>query len=260
VSRESAYFQFPICLLAFGRGTEWSKRIDAIIDYSIIEFAIANEIVGKQESSGRPTVPVTIAKREEVIEKLRDRLGFSGGKLENLIENWSRCAEFISAYQKAFPRSLGLVRMRTDICWDSRNGTDGGLSEREFRILAAIYSAIGQKQFSQITRDAIINRAAGCVSRAVFSQWGGKAPAYSAKEVCRTVDDLEAAGWFRTCVFNRRQKFFTHSLTDAELRAMVIEFKTRSNPIRERRRQLDDEMTKAVLAARQSVTASGGPN
>lgn len=256
MAKDDPYFQFPICLIALPV-TPWEDRMATIISYSILEFGVANEILtrvsGQPYAGGRE-------KTEKAMEALRARLKFSGGSFDAMTERWAVAEKHLAGYRSAFPGSVGLVRLRNDLCFDAKDAD--GIDERQFRILAAIYSAIGNCAVKQVSVQQIIHRSAGCVSRAVFDSWAGKALPFTRKQVRASVDELEARGLFKTCVFNRRQKYFTHSLAEAELRAQVVALKSKARKSQlAERRQRDHEMTQAILAARHGrAMAVAGPN
>lgn len=250
MSASDVYFQFPLCLLAIGKEEEpWRDRIDAVLGHSIIEFGLSNNALSHDDVD-RFARGLSISRPdEEVMAELRRRLKFTGGSMRGLVTEWMRCDRFLSDYKKTFPSSVGLVRIRADLCWDAKN--DAGLTERQFRVLAAVYSVLGNKPFSQVTREQIIYRAAGCVSRKVFEGWASRSEPYTEKEIRTTIATLEAKHLFRTCVFRRRQKFFTNRLSEADLYAQVIQFKTSTGSAAAAlKRQKDDEMTRQILAIR----------
>jgi len=82
-----------------------------------------------------------------------------------------------------------LVRIRNALCFRARDGN--GLSVREFRVLAAIYSSIGANPYRAVTESVIRMRTIGCKCAAVMNTENGTLPPLlSEKEARGTVTRL----------------------------------------------------------------------
>jgi hypothetical protein len=121
-----------------------------------------------------------------------------------------------------------MVSLRTSLVFDSRDGNGRfALPEREFRVLMALYSYIGQKPFSQVATSKLEERAAGCKTRAMFEalkgdEWG---PSYSPKEIRSAVERLhvDGEGWFSRVTWRRSRTYYSHRLQREQLIEKVAE-------------------------------------
>ncbi len=72
---------------------------------------------------------------------------------------------FVDDFESKF-RNDALVRHKIDLCIDVRD--NDALNHREFAILSAIYSCLGQNDYRRITNSEIQCRATGCRSKEIF--------------------------------------------------------------------------------------------
>jgi hypothetical protein len=117
--------------------------------------------------------------------------------------------------------------------------------------LAAIYSIIGSKQGPvRITQNRIVCRALGYKTQAVMSaelskRKDGVGP-LTDWQIRSLLDRLQARRFFARVTYARRLSYYSHRMTENQLRKAVIEMKTHRF-VSQRLRHLDDQaMTNAI--------------
>jgi hypothetical protein len=143
------YFQFPLCLLAFGK--DYKDRLETIVSYCLCE----------QASRTNPKFP-----RSAQIDSLDEAATFLAvefGSYEDTINRWKAADSFVRQWERRYGKDAR-VRIATSLLWEAHNSS--GLSYREFSILCAINSAIGSRSTPvRITEPSVRARAAG------FKSW-----------------------------------------------------------------------------------------
>ena len=150
----------------------------------------------------------------------------SGIRLASMV-NVEKDIRKYQAYIDDFELKFGtdaLVRHKTALCIDVRDR--GALNPRAFAILSAIYSCLGQNSHRQITSDEIQCRATGCRSQEIFDTFKDRPKPYSMKQVRKTVEDLFLKGFFGRYTYQRRYTYYSHKLSEDELREKVFEKRT----------------------------------
>lgn len=109
--------------------------------------------------------------------------------------------------------------MKTSLLLSSLSGD---LTEREFRVLAAIYSAVGDKAYCWVAESVIALRAAGCRTAAVMASLGREASQLTRKQVRNVVSTLETKRFFARATVCNRQTYYSHRLTEEKLRAELV--------------------------------------
>ena len=148
--RRTGYFQFPLCLLAFR--SNYKDRLQHIVSYCLCEQA--------QRINRAYTSPPGGTALEEAAKFLHVCVSSP----DATIDRWKAATRFIRQWQGRYGRDAS-VRIATALLWEAHNNT--GLTYREFSILCAINSVIGNKRFAprRITEPSIRVRAAG------FKSW-----------------------------------------------------------------------------------------
>ena len=131
---------------------------------------------------------------------------------------------FVDDFESKF-RNDALVRHKKALCLDVRDR--GALNPREFAILSAIYSRLGQSSYKRITSDEIQCRATGCRSKEIFDTFKDHPEPYSVKQVRNTVEDLFLKGFFGRYTYQRRYTYYSHKLSEDELIKKVFEKRTK---------------------------------
>ncbi len=130
---------------------------------------------------------------------------------------------FVDDFESEFETD-SLVRHKKALCIDVRDR--GALNPREFAILSAIYSCLGQNSYRQITNSEIQCRATGCRSKEIFDTFKNRSEPYSMKQVRKTVEDLFLKDFFGRFTYQRRYTYYSHKLSEDELREKVFEMRT----------------------------------
>lgn len=84
---------------------------------------------------------------------------------------------------------------------------------REFAVLCAVWSAIGQASYRRVTFDKIIRGSLGYGTEAEFLKLPKKVEPLSRQQVRATVERLEKRGFFVRCPFSRRHTAYSKRLT-----------------------------------------------
>jgi hypothetical protein len=134
-----------------------------------------------------------------------------------------------------------LVRIRDDIYWRVRDRK--ALTEREFRVLCGIYSAIGDHKMRRLTREELQQRSLGYPSGKrdlQVEKW------MTTHEIRKTRDKLHQLKFFVMLTYARRQTYYSHRLSKEELHSQILESKTRSAERRRMHRDDSAELTRQV--------------
>jgi hypothetical protein len=176
-----------------------------------------------------------------------NHLGLTIGNACELLQEHRRFAEFISSFEREYGRDAQ-VRIVTDWVFEARNGK--GVSYIELATLVAIYSKIGAKKGAvRITRDEIWRRAHGCKSKIVFAQVFQTRPFRFTKwQIRAAIDRLHARKFFARVTYARRQTFYSHRLTSAQLEASVMIKKTGNLAAAVARRHANADITRRIRA------------
>lgn len=208
MSSEGRFIQFPLVLLAV---KPWDHALRLMFGYSVVNY---------MEEKGAD------------IEAAREAIGFTSGELG---EYNTRHAEVVNLVE-SIPRCAAVracVRLKTTIFFDHRDR--GSPTEREFKILAAIYSGIGDNPMRALTVAQIQRRAAGCASADLFNRWGcAQGTIFSPKQVRTTVDSLFDSGFFARATYRLRITYYSHRADREELWRMIEKQKL---PMLQRRAQ-----------------------
>lgn len=218
------FFQFPLCLLAEPRNfTELLNRC--------FEFGVAHYL-DKQE----PGWAASKESREAAHARARPVIGFTGGAPARAIEVHKSVSDFEREWKSA-GRKTCWVRLRTDILFDVRNNEV--LSERDWRVLCAVFSAIGDKPMVRIGWKGIQSRAAG---------WLTPPPAnarpcgllYPRGQIERSLSKLLERGFVVVATYKRGERFWSHRLNQKELWEEVKLRKLRKYSAGTVRRKIDE--------------------
>src|SRR5690606_9880742 len=134
-AKDGGFFQFPLCWLA--QDLPFRVLLDKMIDYGVCHYLDVREI---DDESDEPDWPVPWRKHglKDAYDHARDMIRFTGGSPQTAVRSHAEVAKFESAWEAA-GRKTYPVRIRSDIYFSVCNGE---LSERDFRVLCAVFSAI----------------------------------------------------------------------------------------------------------------------
>ena len=209
------YFQFPLCALAYEGDIR--TRLNAIIDYALIE------------AGAKLFQKLTVGQRQEFINTQRRE-----GKLPHNFDasNWDynavlygasilrvnyhgnydsalRWHKSLSKFIRSFEGEHGrdaLVRIKQAWLFKTRDGK--GITYREFSVLCAIFSALGDKKMVIVTRHRVVRCALGYRKRLILdselSRRKDKASPLTERQVRDTIDRLHRNKFFARATVSRR--------------------------------------------------------
>jgi len=276
------YFQFPIYLLAHVSGA--TERLADVISYCILEIGKAEvSKITPEEAKQRAS-----ATRQEYLPQgfeLSDMihlrivagqllLKVRGGNCGSIWRSWSLLTNFVANMTEQFGFSP-LVRIRAAFILETIKNK--GMSLRELSVLCAVYSIIGSKKYPvRITRDRIRACALGFKSASLLfdkdgilhetgkmrlDEWTSGAQPLTVDKLRWTLDSLEGRGLFVRASPNKRQTYFSHRMTGAQIRAKLKISKSRANFRRISARAADKILQKEIQATNNSIKPiqTGGP-
>jgi hypothetical protein len=253
------YVQFPLCGLALPD----ELLIDRLISYGFIEAGL-------------------IAMRRMDLNERREACKSFGLSKVTQCDSWELaarigaqvCAITIGTLESALARHNEVSKHHEK--WEERNGADPLvrikkhimfnirdariLSMREFRVLAAIYSSIGRSPYRAITEPVIRVRAVGCKCKSIFDAENGLLPVLlTEKQIRGTVTSLHETGWFARITPHRhgRKTFYSHRLTDSELRERLFASLTYSRKFAGDRRVKDQDLAERIQKVRGDYNSGG---
>ena len=265
--RRRPYFQLPLSAFAYGASPE--DRLGAIICYGIFQIGM-NRV--------RSSTPQEIARR---IKAARQAGQLSDAfQLGDCYQNAIACGvaaagctfqgpevimmgnTLIHGFHEEFERRYGpepLVRLRTDLVFEARYGR--GITPEELAVLAGIYSVIGNKRTPvHITQNRIRCRALGYKSLEVMKNAlpnrKDNAKPMTQWRLRAMLDRLQARKFFVRATYGQRQSYYSHRMTDEQLRAAVVDLKLKRSA-RETaqwaRHRQDEAMTAAIRECREKL-------
>ena len=167
VNREK-YIQAPLCLLAYP-----GSLYDIITGMLYIGIHRARLFLSENpehhyELPDNMNLPEDFDNNNREHQLLCTAAWMSGLILHSIVNDEKQIRkyqEFIDDFESEFGTDA-LVRHKTDVCFDVRD--NGALNPREFSILSAIYSCLGQSSCRRITSAEIQCRATGYRSKEIF--------------------------------------------------------------------------------------------
>jgi len=152
--RTGTYFQFPLCALSFGQ-TE-NERLNIIVSYSVVH---AGSRLFQKLSPEQQRQFVEQKERAKQFPQgfdwnyidqcaalyAADVMHFRFDNFKAVWDAYQQMEEYIFHFENRYGRDA-LVRIKADWAFAARDGR--GLTYREFSVLCAIYSAIGDKELA----------------------------------------------------------------------------------------------------------------
>lgn len=273
---ENPYFQFPLCALAYGQTVD--ARLNAILDYGLVDkgwklFSKLSPEQQKQFSSrirrARNTPQGFDAGNWWHCGALygAEVIGITFGDFLESIERYKSMRDHVVAFEKAHGQDA-FVRIKKSWLFDTRDGH--GITYREFSVLCAIYSAIGDKELAIVTRNRIRRCALGyrtaAIMQAELSRREDKAQPLTERQVRDTIERLHRNKFFARCTVSRRITYYSIRLDNEAMRKNVLGRRTYaeffrasqsaqnaalSAAIKQRRLEAAARVAKSTLAAPQ---------
>jgi hypothetical protein len=236
---KKGYFQFPLCLLAFG--AEYKERLQAIISYCLCEGARRRN--PKFSKSARSTS----------LDDAATFLGVTIGSHDSTICRWKEADRFVCQWRRRYGKDA-LVRIGTTLLWEAYNDT--GLTYREFSVLCAINSIFGSRSTPmRITEPSIRVRAAGFKSWTIAqselpSDELRKSTLLTADQVRYTLKKLHQRRFFARARVGTRTVKYMLGVSDDELRAILLQRETYGLRFQAERAKKDGELMVAIRSAK----------
>jgi hypothetical protein len=231
-----SYVQFPLYLLAYGNDVQ--TRMTAIMACGAVaagsgfikkqkeEFAV-NGFVGNILTEELENVFENgnefYMHKEIVIGMHVLKMDLTRDLFISMNNEIQPVEYFCEKMSKQFGESP-LVRIKSTYAEEVMNGR--GMNYRDFSILCAVYSVIGNKQYARITRDCIRARSMGYKkacdlfsNKSVLTQDGqvlladrvDKAKPFTTDQIRYTLDKMEA-GHFARVAASKREVYFSHRM------------------------------------------------
>jgi hypothetical protein len=242
----TGYFHFPLCLLAFR--SDYRDRLQHIVSYCLCEHA-------QRINCACASVPGGTA-----LEQAAKFLHVSVSSPEATIDRWKAATRFIRQWQGRYGRDAS-VRIATALLWEAHDNT--GLTYREFSILCAINSVIGNKRFAprRITEPSIRVRAAGFKSWTVANpelarDKSGKAQLLTPHQVRYTLESLHQRKLFARARVGAKTVKYMVGVSDDALRALLLQTETYRPRFKVERAKKDRELMMAIRSFNKTIRSN----
>lgn len=267
---EAAYFQFPLCCLAYE--DDVGVRVSNILTYSFVEAG--REMLQKIGAGlSNPEQAEMWTERANECNTPDDfdedlwthcaavigaqAIGVTIHSVETSVRHFEAVSKFIRMH-KALHGEDPLVRVPKSLLFEVRDG--GGMSYREFSVLCAVNSIIGAKKFPvAVRRDLVKVRAMGYKSAAVAKAIKGKRKdgikEMTDWQIRATLEKLHMLGFYARAhdTHARRSTYYSNKMSDTELRAAIIKSQTHKQSFREKQRALDSKLGEALKEKRRQI-------
>ncbi len=218
------FYQFPLCLLA--QAIPFSELQEQCFDWGIIHYLDI-----ELGTSWRWRSPKGI---EGAMKIASEAIGFTNGSAANTIHGHDAAQGFVDKWKRSHSRKTASVRFRTaDLHFDVRDR--GILSERDWRVLAAILSALGDKPMVRLGWGRIQCRAAGWLTP---PPPGAKpcGPLYPRGQIERSLRELLDRGYLFGATYRRGERWWSNRLKHEELWCKISERKLLAAKAAQRRK------------------------
>jgi hypothetical protein len=249
-AHRTGYFQFPLCLLAFG--SDYRKRLQHIVCYCLGQHA-------RRTSRS----PADFPERTPLFEAGRF-LHVNVPSYDAALERWDVARWLIRDWESRYGRDAS-VRISTSLLWEAHNNT--GLSYREFSVLCAINSVIGNRRSvpRRITEPSIRVRAAGFKSWRVATcelarDESRKAQLLTPPQVRYTLESLHKRKLFARARVGAKTVKYMLGVSDDALRALLLQTETYHPRFKAERAQKDRELMIAIRSANQTGSNLSRPD
>jgi hypothetical protein len=259
------YFQFPLCALSFGK-TEF-ERLNAILDYSLVTkgwilyrklpVQKQNEFLATFRQSGKLPEGCNTSFWQHCAALYGSGIiGLTLGDFLAGIERYNRMREHIARFEKVHGTD-SQVRIRRTWLFDARDGR--GLTYREFAVLCAIYSVIGNKELANVTRERIRRCALGYHTAAIMGaelpRRTDKGQPLTERQLRDTIARLHRNKFFARCTVARRITYYSIRLDNEAFRKKILDRRTYPNFFHASQSAQDQALTAAIRRRRSEIAA-----
>lgn len=260
---KDSYFQFPLCALAYGLTID--ERLNAILDYSVVAAGLslwqkltvekrAEFLRGKTVSCRNPNDSNTCYSLHCAALYGAHVIGVTYKNIEWVMERYKKLQTYVAAFEKINGKDAK-VRIKKDWLFKARDCQ--GLTYREFSVLCGLFSAIGSKELSVVTRERIRRCALGYRSAAVMSAEFPKradlARPLTERQLRDTIERLHRNKFFARCTVSRRITYYSIRLNSEAFRKKIFEIRTYPEFFRASQSAQDQALTSAIKQKRCDV-------
>jgi hypothetical protein len=253
---ENPYLQFPLCALSFGQTVE--VRLGSILAYSVVEagFKLFQKLTADQQLAFLATTEQageTPAGFNSSLWSHRaalygaDVIKVTFGNFCSALQKHLELRDYIKKYEVRNGRDP-FVRVKSDWLFDARQGR--GMSYREFAVLCAVYSAIGDKELAIVTRDRIRRCALGYRTTAIMQyeirRRADDAEPLTERQLRDTIARLHRNRFFARCTVARRTTYYSIRLDDEAIRKKILERRTYAHIFYANQSAKDRALTAAI--------------
>jgi len=257
---ENPYFQFPLCALSFDQTVD--ARLNAILDYSVIEAGSKlfqkltverrrEFLQGKTVSQTNPDGINPQDWRQCAASYGSHITGVTYHGFNLMIERHGQLRDYIAKFEARHGRDA-LVRIKQ--CWLFKTRDGHGLTYREFSVLCAIYSAIGDKELAQVTQPRIRRCALGyrtaAIMQAELPRRADKAQPLTERQLRDTIARLHRNKFFARCTVARRITYYSNRLDNEAFRKEVLERHSYPGFFHDSQAAQDQALTAAIKQGR----------
>ena len=246
MGESKGYFQFPLCLLAFGK--DYKERLEYIVSYCLYEQARRTNA-----KFSRPAGKTSL-------DAAATFLGVTIGSHQSTTFRWKEADRFVCGWEQRNGKDA-LVRIGTTLLWEAYNAT--GVTYREFSLLCAINSIIGSRSTPmRITEPSILIRAAGFKSWKIaktelLSDESRKKRLLTPYQVRYTLERLHERRFFARARVGAKKVKYMLRVSDDQLRAMLLHREPYRLQFKAERAKSDAELRKAIRSAKQRPINAG---
>lgn len=261
------YFQFPLCALSYGKSAD--ERLNAIISFGGVSAGakLWRKLSAEQQRSklaewkARPTRPARMNWSNQThLAALcgADAIGLIYYDANSTSERHDQLRNHAAAFESRHGRDA-LVRIKQKWMFNARD--HHGLTYREFSVLCAIYSAIGDKELAIIRRERIRHCALGYRAAAIMEaeltlRSDGARP-LTERQLRDTIERLHRNKFFARCTVARRITYYSIRLDGEAFRKKVLERRTYPGFFHDSQAAQDAALTAAIKRGRVENTVAG---
>jgi hypothetical protein len=263
---ENPYLQFPLCLLSFEQTV--NARLNTIINYCMVE--VGSRLFRKLTAEEQRKFLCEKRWEGNIPRGFNSKLWLHRAMLygahvllivvydvPSVLDSHRRAELFISDFEKLYRRD-SLVRIKSDWVFNARD--KHGIDYREFSVLCAIYSAIGDKELAIVTRNRIQHCAMGYRTAAIMwaeiPRRADKAQPLTERKLRDTVARLHRNRFFARCTVFRRITYYSIRLDNEAMRKRVLERRTYPEYFRVSQASQDQALTEAIRRKRREAAQS----
>ncbi len=263
---ENPYFQFPLCALSFGQTVE--TRLNAILNYSVVQAG--SQLFRKLTAEQQREFLAGWRQMGKLPEGFNsnnwlDRAALYGAKIigvtynhfGSVMERHHALHAHITEFEKLHGRDAK-VRIKKGWLFDARDGH--GITYREFSVLCAIYSAIGDKELAIVTRDRIRRCALGYRTAAILDselpRRADKALPLTERQLKDTIARLHRNKFFARSTVARRITYYSIRLDGEAFRKKILERRTYPGFFHASQAAQDQTLTAAIKQNRREAAKS----